>query len=190
MDTSDYQKWAQTTDATPVPGKKYTIPNTIHIDLGETKILDQVPFAILSVWRSMAESDKAAWQQKGYLVLWDEGVIDNDITTHLGSPNIYGYVYIGHGWKGGIINTYSHVGADIGVGPDRYTKHGIAFMNLNSCYSADKVPIIRKHYRFNAWESNVATRGWFKGYTGSVNTLNELFLWAITRGKNDQPFGR
>jgi hypothetical protein len=156
--------------------------------LGETKILDQVPFAILSVWRSMAESDKAAWQQKGYLVLWDEGVIDNDITTHLGSPNIYGYLYIGHGWKGGIINTYSHVGADIGVGPDRYTKHGIAFMNLNSCYSADKVPIIRKNYRFNAWESNVATRGWFKGYTGSVNTLNELFLWAITRGKNDQPF--
>jgi len=59
---------------------------------------------------------------------------------------------------------------------------------LNSCYSADSVPINRRHYRYNAWESNVARRGWFKGYTGEVNTIDEFWLWVITHGKNDNPF--
>jgi hypothetical protein len=122
--------------------------------------------------------------------LWDEGVTDNDIETHLKSANIYGYVFIGHGYHPAAINTYSHLGTDVsGIGPDRYTQYGIAFLNLNSCYSAESVPIIHRNYTYNAWESNVTTRGWFKGYTGSVNTLNELFLWVITHGKNDHPFG-
>jgi RHS repeat-associated protein len=186
LDTSDYQRWAQTGDQKPIEGKRYTIPNTIYVDFGELKVLDQVPINIISIWRSMAQRDKAAWASKGFRVSMNEGVIDEEITGHLASRDIYGYVYIGHGAESAIINTYSHLGDEIsGVIPDRYTGHGIAFMNLKSCYSADRFPVPGRHYRFNAWESNVATRGWFTGYTGLVNTLNEVFLWATTRGKND-----
>ena len=64
----------------------------------------------------------------------------------------------------------------------------VAFMNLNACDSADSVPVIRRNYTYNAWESNVSKRGWFKGYTGSVNTIDELFLWVVTHGKNDHGY--
>jgi hypothetical protein len=189
FDTSDYQKWAQTTDQKPDPCKKYSIPNTIYIDFGAFKTCDQVPWSIISIWRSQATAAKATWEGKGFLVPTSEGVIDAEITSHLSSPNTHGYLFVGHGWKGGIINSYSHLGEDFsGIGPDRYTSHGIAFLTLKACYSADRVPVIRKRYKYNAWESNVSTRGWFVGYEGSVNTLNELFQWAAARGKNDYPF--
>lgn len=127
--------------------------------------------------------------KKRFLVLQSEGVIDEEIKGHLASPNTHGYMFIGHGWKEAIINSYSHLGDDMsGVGPDRYSSHGIAFLYLKACYSAYKVPIIRKHYRYNAWESNVATRGRFVGYEGTVSTLTEVFQWATAKGKNDYPF--
>jgi RHS repeat-associated protein len=189
FDTSDYTIWAQTTDRDPVPGKQYTIPNTIYVDYGAARPWDYAPGSIFSIWRHYINQDVAQWGGKGFRVVIDEGVIDQDIVNHLHSANIYGYVFVGHGDHGGIIGSYSPTNpGNVGTGPDRYTPHGIAFLTLNSCYSADSVPVIRKHYRYNAWESNVATRGWFKGYTGEVNTIDEFFLWAVAPGKNDNPF--
>jgi hypothetical protein len=97
LDTSDYRTWAQTTDEKPVPGKKYTVPNTIHIDVGEFKAWDSHPLAILSVWRSMANRDKLHWEQRGFLVLLTAPVSDREIKRHLGSTDTHGYVFIGHG---------------------------------------------------------------------------------------------
>jgi hypothetical protein len=99
--------------------------------------------------------------------------------------------FIGHGDIPGTINTYSHLGDDIsGIVPDRYTSHGIAFMSLKSCYSAYSFPVPGRRYTHNAWESNVATRGWFSGYEGSVTIGNEFLLWRFARGKNHRPYGR
>lgn len=190
MDTSDYKVWVQTNDETPIPGKKYTIPNTIYVDFGEQKFLDRVPTMVISTWRSEVKTDTEYWLNRGYRVSLNENSKDDKIITHLGRDDIYGFVYIGHGYNGGIINSYSSEGPDkSGIGPDRYTKYGIGFLNLYSCNSADRVPIVRRNYRLNAWESNVARRAWFMGYEGSVNTITDLSRWRIARGKNDQPFG-
>jgi RHS repeat-associated protein len=181
LDTSDYQRWAQTTDVKPIPGKKYKIPNTIYIDFGQKHWWDSV--MVIGLWRTMARQDKEAWEKKGYFVVLQEDIGSEDvIIQHLSSPFIYGYLFVGHGGSPAIINSITD---EAGVGPDRYTKHGIAFMNLRACYSAQRFPTPGRHYRFNAWESNVAKRGWFTGYTGLVNVVNEVFQWVTTRGKND-----
>ena len=39
--------------------------------------------------------------------------------------------------------------------------------------------------RRNNWECNVATVGYFIGYDGSVNLLNEVFQWTVVRGTNN-----
>jgi RHS repeat-associated protein len=189
FDTSDYKTWAQTADAQPVPFKPYSVPNVIYMDNGDAKPSDIWPTSILHIWRSIYRHDMQRLQLQGFQVFWNEGVTDNEIMAHLGSADIYAYVFTGHGYTDGIINSYSHLGPDVsGVGPGRYTLYGIASLELNSCDSADSVPIIRHHYTYNAWESNVSTRGWFKGYQGSVNTFSELFKWVIAQGKNDHPF--
>ncbi|MEI7729388.1 MAG: RHS repeat-associated core domain-containing protein [Verrucomicrobiota bacterium] len=189
FDYSDYDKWLQPADARPEPCKRYSIPNTIFIDSGNQKVMDQVPWSIISIWMSAANQSKIDWENNGYRVVSDVGVTDNDITTHLGDANIYGYMFIGHGGPGAIINTYSHLGEDMsGLGPDRYTPHGIAFLVLKACYSADLVPVPRAKYRYNSWESNVSTKGRFIGYEGSVNTINDVFLWTSAPGKNNYPY--
>jgi hypothetical protein len=114
-----------------------------------------------------------------------DGVTDFEITSHLGSTNLYGYVFVGHG-ASAAINTYSHLGENVsGVGVNRYTKHGIAFLILKACETAARVHVPGKRYRYNAWESNVATRGWFSGYTESVWTHNEIIYWVRVHGRND-----
>jgi len=189
FDVSDRATWAQTADQAPVAGKIYQIPNTIYVDYGSAKPGDYYPFDIFWMWQSVNDQAVAKWQSQGFRVVTDVGVIDKDIVNHLGSADIYGYVFTGHGWNGAIINTYSATDpGNVGTGPDRYTQYGIAFMNLNACDSADSVPVIRRNYTYNAWESNVSKRGWFKGYTGSVNTIDELFLWVVTHGKNDHGY--
>lgn len=187
LDTSDYKKWAQTNDDKPDLCTVYSIPNTIHIDFGVPETSDYIPFfSVISVWRSMAMKQKIAWENKGFFVPVAEGVIDSEITDHLKDENIYGYLFIGHGDSGNI-NTYSHLGEDMtGTSPDRYTPHGIAFLTLKTCDSASKMDgIIGKTYRFNVWESNVARRGWFVGYSGGVTTSTESFFWTIAPGQND-----
>lgn len=189
FDASDYRTWAQTADVTPVAGKFYSIPNTIYVNYGSAMPGDYYPFDIFWMWQMMNDQVIAQWKSQGFRVATDVGRIDKDIVNHLGSSDIYGYVFTGHGWNGAIINSASLTDpGNVGTGPDRYTQYGIAFLNLNACDSADSVPVIRRNYRYNAWESNVARRGWFKGYTGAVNSIDELFLWVVTHGKNDRGY--
>lgn len=78
-----------------------------------------------------------------------------------------------------------------GLFPGRYTNYGIAYMRLHACYTADemgsltlfnerrKIDISR-----NLWESNVARRGYFPGYEGSVGMTDEDRRLSIGGGKN------
>ena len=195
FDTKDYKQWLRPVGPTSMPASantpitscsQFTIPNTIYIDLGQASTIDLgTPTDIVYIWRALAMSDVRTWSGQGFLAVPIEAPTDENIMAHLASKDIYGYEYVGHGWTPGIINTYDYFGREGGVGPDRYSSYGIAFMTLRACYSADKQPIAGRHYRFNAWEANVSTKGWFAGYEGSVDALNELGAWRITHGKND-----
>ncbi len=198
FDDKDYKKWLKSIGGSQIPSSLtepiagctvFTIPNTIFIDYGVQSFIDQMPSSVISVWTSSANQSKVDWENKGYRVKADVGVTDNDIIIHLRSENIYGYMFIGHGASQSIINTYSHLGADMsGLGPDRYTTYGIAFLVLKACYSADLMPVPGSNYRYNAWTSNVSTKGRFIGYEGSVNMLNEIFLWTSAPGLNNFPY--
>ena len=73
--------------------------------------------------------------------------------------------------------------------PRRYTRYGINQLALFACYSADNDVDRSKNahaskYRYNLWEWNVARRGWFFGYEGEANLLNEIFRWGAAQGRN------
>ena len=189
LDTKDYKKWAQTSDTEPGLCTMYTVPNTIYIDVGVLTTKELMPTSVFSMWLSLARTDKASWERHGFLVRWDEGVLDSDILEHLQSDNIHGYLFIGHGAPEATIHAVPN-DPNGGLIPDRYTKYGISFMYLNACFTAQRRSIAGRAYTYNARESNVATRGWFKGFTGDVCLLNEIVHWAVARGKNDNPYVR
>jgi len=181
LDTSDYQKWARTSDIEPDVCKKYLIPNTIYMHFGSRKWRDSIPSNIIAIWRRLARQDKSDYESQGFTVVWEENVTDWHICEALTTDCIYKYYFIGHGDVRGIIDT---VGTGDGVEPKRYTPYGIALLALKSCGTADNDYSDRQYLRYNAWEWNVATRGWFVGYKGDVWTGNELFRWRIARGRN------
>ncbi len=176
LDTSDYQKWAHTTDATPIPAKVYFIPNTIIYEYGYEGWT-----GIIWVWRIMASGDQARFEREGYNVIVVDPTSSGQIQAHMGSPALYGMVYIGHGDEsgGGVLDP----GREDYIQPGRYTEYGIAFLDLRACHSADTV-IPKVGWTYNKWEYNVAKRGVFTGYEGDVATWNETRQWRWTRGKN------
>jgi len=180
MDTSEYQKWAQTTDAQPMPGKVYKIPNTIIFEYGEYSIWT----GIIVLWRQMAKGDQARFEREGYNVVVVDPTSSGQMQAHLRSPALYGMIYIGHGDEdgGGVLD----MGELDYLKPGRYTSYGIAFLDLKACHSADTVTP-REGWTYNKWEYNVAKRGWFTGYKGDVNIYNENWQWRATHGKNRSP---
>lgn len=57
-------------------------------------------------------------------------------------------------------------------------------MWLNACYSAEhRGP---KKYELNSWQTNVAKRGRFVGYTGGVDLVNKSCLYRSFSGENDK----
>ena len=158
-----------------------------YIDFGVLKSIDHNPISILSILTSSVQRDFSFWQGCGYMVEATQDALEDEITNHLSSPNIIGYVYVGHGDGLSDIGTYSSNGPVGGASPDRYTQFGIRFIDLYACDSADKQPIGGHSYTYNSWESNIAARGWFLGFNGSINTLDYLFSRRFTHGKNDNP---
>ena len=72
----------------------------------------------------------------------------------------------------------------------RYTRFGIRRMHLGSCFSANEpaAPHSLYKYEYNAWESNVAKRGAFIGYFGSVGIFDHTERYRTTPGTNDAGF--
>jgi hypothetical protein len=193
LDTEDYQKWAHTTDASPVRCKEYQIPNTIVYHYGTEQMNDDRLFSIYRHRRKGSEKEIANWKSKKdgdvFLIETKELVSDADIKAALRDDFLFQYTFIGHGNEGGRINTWFRSGVD----PSRYTKYGINQLALFACWSAHNTvdPSTNAHaskYRYNLWEWNVARRGWFIGYEGSTNLANEIFNWGAAQGRN-QNFG-
>jgi len=180
LDTKDYKAWAHTSDEKPKPCEEYKIPNTVYFHNGARTWRDHVFFTILGTLRmqnrSLAAKDKAS----KYNVIWRDDVSDSDIERALHDDYVYQYTFTGHGAHSGI-NTYRSPGVLSG----RYTKYGVNMLRLAACGSADKQPLaLVNYYKYNDWEWNVATRGWFIGYIGEVHIWNEIFNWRITPGRN------
>jgi len=195
LDTKDYRKWLATSDTRPKPCKEYSFPNTIYVDVGIWNWYDYAWISVLRAWAAQAVSASKKWIDNGFMVVWSEYAIGESMRPHLSDPDLYGYVYVGHGADGAIIGIEDPSKSgdktkSSALAPDRYTHHGIAFMQLKACNSADYVPAAGRHAKYtrNAWESNVATRGYFVGYEGSVDRVSEVFRWFTTSGKNDDPY--
>jgi hypothetical protein len=191
LDTEDYPKWAHTTDASPVKCKEYEIPNSIIYHYGTEQMNDDRFLSIYRHRRKGSEKEIANLKSKRngevFFIEEKELVSDADIVTALGSDFLYQYTFIGHGGpeNPGQINTWFRDGVD----PGRYTKYGINQLALFACWSAhnDVDPSKNAHaskYRYNLWEWNVARRGWFFGYEGESNLMNEIFRWAAAQGRN------
>ena len=132
MDTSDYQKWANTSDPEPVPGKIYKIPNTIMYEYGEYGFTP-----IIWIWRHIAAGEQADYEAQGYNVIVVDPTSSGQIKAHMKSGSLYGMVYIGHGdADGGAVLDPNDLDY---IKPDRYTSYGISFLNLKACESADTV---------------------------------------------------
>lgn len=182
LDDEDYAKWAHTNDPNPEVCKEYKIPNTIYYHNGHNKLRDTIFASILASWRRSNRKASGEERSQGYMVIWEDNVSDSAIQHALGDEYLYSYTFTGHGSEGAIINAYK----EEGVMPLRYTKYGIQSLILQACCSAEKDPIAgRKFHKYNEWEHNVSRRGYFVGYVGAVHSLNELFLWRITKGTNN-----
>jgi hypothetical protein len=188
LDYSDCKKWLLPADARVEYCKKYTIPNTIYLDFGIANLRDSFPSAIIATWGRSAERDVARWASVGFNVVMTERVIGGMIKNHLKDKNLHGYEYEGHGAPGGILGLEHADDGDsssAAVYPDRYTNHGISFMTLRACFSLEHVVAVGRHYKYDAWEANVARKGFLAGYADSVILLDEILLWRLVRGKND-----
>ncbi|MDD4406063.1 MAG: RHS repeat-associated core domain-containing protein [Parabacteroides sp.] len=161
LDTEDYKAWAHTGDDYAIPGCTYYIPNTIYIDIGVLNgLFEEYPHTIFSAWKRTYRKAATELTQENFLVLENYNVVGSTIKEeHLPDPYLYGYIYIGHGSLGAVIGSEELPGFEgeesEGVGPGRYTKHGIAFMLLNGCYTADRPPMaksIADSVKYNAWE--------------------------------------
>ena len=183
LDTKDYKKWAQTSDNSPSLCKAYSIPNMICFDIGHIHWYDYLPTAPIGYWRNTAIIANAEFTQQGFYTTWQPNVGDQDVISHLKSPDLYGYIFVGHGDDGAIINTSQETE---GVNADRYTHHGLHFIELYCCNSADKGSVPGP-YGPNMWGANAATRGWFLGFEGEVTGYNWMFHMVDVPGFNLQP---
>ena len=177
LDTSDYKIWAHTQHEQPKPKCDYEIPNTIYYHHDEFTFWRPL---LLDLWRSQNRKDAKNHERNGFKVVWiEKNVLSGAIKAALSDEYLYQYFYTGHGVGGGSVND-GHIIAN------RYTKHGINLLRINSCGSADKTSGAgeKKYYERNMWEWNVATRGWFVGYEGNINVLTEALGWRIVRGNN------
>ena len=188
LDVSDYKLWAHTTDSFPDTCKKYKIPNLIVYDNGTRKIIDNFPFNIISVWQGQNESRARLDQAAGYMVQFRTNVSSDQIASSLATDGLYRYTFSGHGDGGTGINSYPDP-FDTVDPVTRYTRYGINRLTLQACGSGsiDTLGENRQKglVRRNNWECNVARAGYFVGYDGSVNLLNEVFQWVILPGTNN-----
>lgn len=101
------------------------------------------------------------YRAHGFAVLESAYVTTHSIKAHLGSRATYAYTFVGHGGGTGTVTV-----TDGAFNPKRHSKHGIAFAEIYACGSADRYFDPRAPWKYNEWELNVATRGYFMGFQG------------------------
>jgi len=181
---SDYQKWAHTKDQSPSLCKTYLIPNSILIDFGYADFLDTyLDIAFIGTWQDVYKGVAARLQNQGYYVLISNPASSSQIKAHLTLDGLYSYVFVGHGAGFGAINGFDPYQSPP-VEPGRYTKYGIFALNLYGCDTAQTVG--GTHHLPNGWEKNVATVGFFTGFTDEVDGFNPTQSMVSIPGTNQQ----
>jgi len=185
LDTKDYRKWVDPPDLKPEVCKKYSIPNTVYVDIGPRSQqqswlqvqADKISITFIFL-RSLAIGTGKLYEENGFKVIKTEPVTAHAIRSHLESSHIYAYVYAGHGANGGINTT-----EDYSLYPGRYTQYGIRRMVLLACGSA--IPLNGKTYT-----GNVAQRGSFYGSRNNYTALIAIaaglsdYIWVDLPGTN------
>ncbi len=120
----------------------FTIPNTAYIDGAD--------YLYLLTWKRLHDYEnkvKKQWVADGYYVVKTAPALVSagSMTTHLDDPNIYAYLYIGHGRYGA---AYPHESSTLGSG--RHTRFGISDFRLIACYNQANHP---------DWGKNVSKLG-------------------------------
>ena len=187
LDAMDYKLWAHTTDISPVMCKVYKIPNLIVYDNGRRKLIDRIPWNVISIWQLQNEVRANSERASGFMVQFRTDVSSDQIESSLKTDGLYRYTFSGHGNGEAGINSYPDP-FDAVDPAMRYTQYGINSLTLQACGSSAIVDGDNRRnglVRRNNWECNVATVGFFVGYEGSVNLLNEVFQWTIVRGTNN-----
>ena len=122
------------------------------------------------------------------MVQFRTDITSDQIESSLSTDGLYRYTFSGHGDGETGINSYPDPSNAV-VPMIRYTKYGINSLTLQACGSSsiDRFGDNRRNgfVRRNNWECNVATVGFFVGYEGSVNLLNEISQWTIVPGTNN-----
>jgi RHS repeat-associated protein len=157
LDTKDYKDWLKTSDENPSTCKIYGIPNTIYVDLGPKTW----KAGIIKDWTDAVNKSIDSKEIQGFRVVRTKTITMGTIEGHLKSDDIYGYIFVGHGSAIGMIQV-----TDGTFNPKRYTPYGIAFAEIYACDSAGKFFKKGAPRKYNEWELNVATRGYFKGFQG------------------------
>jgi RHS repeat-associated protein len=197
LDVSDYQKWANTSDSQPIPGKVYLTPNTIYLEFGETDGLDFI--GPIPEWRQFLFELRDAAKGAGYKVVEHDPSSSAQAKQDLRSEDIYGFGFAGHG--GGNGATPNVVGELVfkkgegnqsdGLDGARYSRYGINFLYAYACSSAQRTPNTGRmlnalHYRYSPWERTVAIAGEFQGIWGEVNGYQVWSHLVSTPGTNSR----
>ena len=152
------------------------------------RFIDRIPWNIISVWQRQNAARANTYRTSGFMVQFRTDVSSEQIESSLKTDGLYRYTFTGHGDGDRGINSYPDP-FDTVDPVMRYTKYGISGLTLQACGSAaiDEYGDNRTKglVKRNNWECNVATVGFFIGYEGEVNLLNEVFQWTIVRGTNN-----
>jgi len=160
------------------------------------KMLGLIPsgLSIVESLQQAARDASKAYEAKGYhVVVSGPPVTGAAIQDHLQGEHTYGYIFAGHGAESYI----NSVEEGQGVNAQRYRnhgqRHGLAFLALLACSSAQQdypAGKGRTVYKFNSWELNVSPSGTFMGLLVDVNLWNAEDNLIKTPGHSDHENGK
>ncbi len=192
LDVIDWRRWAFisadfwfriTSPDDPLPPCiTVSIPNSVYIEFGEITWFDRM-FGSIPRWQASLRALKHAYEVQGFYVALTDPSTPSIAAEHLASLDIYGFAYAGHGAKGAILTFRDDATRPLTLDPSpRRTQFGIHFFYAYGCYTANQSPnspqITDKWgWRYSEWERNVATRGFFQGFWGSVDGY-ESSTWS------------
>ena len=193
LSENEYRDWMKPEDGyrlplssdDPIEYGLYRIPNTVFLDVGKKRFLDGVewhPLNVLTILRILARENASYWRAEKFKVVETVHPTHEQVFQHLRDPNIYVYIYVGHGARGASINV---VPKSEEVSAGDYTKYGIAAMYLYACASAEPFERAKPSeiWDNNIWEYNVSYRGIFYGYSREVYPWDCSEYTVIVPGK-------
>jgi len=199
LDGSDWKQWAKIKSSfwirinedTILPsscGLEVTIPNTIFIEFGQiSSWVDR--FGPIPKWQANLTSLGKNYESSGFKVILRNPSSSALAQGDLKDENIYGFAYAGHGRGGGLLVFKDDNSGDT-LDAKRLTPYGISFLIAYGCATADQTPIKdprgTMHYKYSAWEKNVARKGTFTGVWGIVNGYQSWSHLITTEGTNSQ----